>query len=149
MAAIHRDELRNDNKAIELFSKVLDDSPLYPKAFEAIEKLFGEGKQWKELERAYRKQIKRLPQDTPSETKLRLWDALAEVALKQHDKESAALTMEVAASLDRDNLARQERLASRRRQGHCPAPVPAQQATRSHRIVQGSCGALLSKWRPR
>jgi len=111
MAAIHRDELRNDNKAIELFSKVLDDSPLYPKAFEAIEKLFGEGKQWKELERAYRKQIKRLPQDTPSETKLRLWDALAEVALKQHDKESAALTMEVAASLDRDNLARQERLA--------------------------------------
>ena len=111
VAAIHRDELRNESKAIELFSKVLDDSPLYPKAFEAIEKLLGEGKQWKELERAYRKQIKRLPQDTPSETKLRLWDALAEVALRQHDKESAALTMEVATSLDRDNLARQERLA--------------------------------------
>jgi tetratricopeptide (TPR) repeat protein len=111
IAAIYRDELRNDGKAIELFSKVLDDNPLYPKAFEAIEKLLAEGKQWKELERAYRKQIKRLPQDTPNETKLRLWDALADVALKQHDKESAALTMEVAASLDRDNLARQERLA--------------------------------------
>ena len=43
--------------------------------------------------------------------KLRLWDALADIALKQHDKESAALTMEVAVSFDRDNLARQERLA--------------------------------------
>jgi hypothetical protein len=43
--------------------------------------------------------------------KLRLWDALADVALKQHDKESAALTMEVAVSFDRDNFARQERLA--------------------------------------
>ena len=111
MAAIHRDELRNAGKAIELFAKVLDDSPLYPKAFEAIEKMLSDDKQWKELERAYRKQIKRLPQETPSEVKLRLWDALAEVALKQHDKESAALTMEVATSLDRDNLARQERLA--------------------------------------
>ena len=110
-AAIHRDELNDTPNAVELFSKVLDDNPLYPKAFEAIEKLLGEGKEGKELERAYRKQIKRLPHDAPPEMKLRLWDALADVALKHHDKESAMLTMEVAVSLDRDNLARQERLA--------------------------------------
>jgi tetratricopeptide (TPR) repeat protein len=110
-AAIHRDEAKDSAKAIEQFGKVLDDDPLYPKAFEAIEKLLAEGKELKELERAYRKQIKRLPQDVPAEVKLRLWDALADVALKQHDRESAALTMEVAVSFDRDNFARQERLA--------------------------------------
>ncbi len=110
-AAIYRDEVKDHAKAVEQFGKVLDDHPLYPKAFEAIEKLLGEAKELKELERAYRKQIKRLPQDAPAEMKLRLWDALADVALKQHDKESAALTMEVAVSFDRDNFARQERLA--------------------------------------
>ena len=111
MAAIYRDEMKDSAKAIELFTKVLDDNPLYPKAFDAIEKLFVENKELKELERAYRKQIKRLPQDASGDVKLRLWDGLAEVALKQHDKESAALTMEVALSLDRENMARQEQLA--------------------------------------
>ena len=111
VAAIYRDEMKDTAKSVELFAKVLDDNPLYPKAFEAIEKLLTEAKELKELERAYRKQIKRLPQDAPAEMKLRLWDALADVALKQHDKESAALTMEVAVSFDRDNMARQERLA--------------------------------------
>ncbi|HEY5283861.1 MAG TPA: hypothetical protein VIM14_13800, partial [Polyangia bacterium] len=111
VAAIYRDEEKDGGKAVELFTKVLDDHPLYPKAFEAIEKLLIEAKDLKELERAYRKQIKRLPQDAPAEMKLRLWDALADVALKQHDKQSAALTMEVALSFDRDNMARQERLA--------------------------------------
>jgi golgin subfamily B member 1 len=111
VAAIFRDEVKDTDQALDLFSKVLDDNPLYPKAFEAIEKQLSEAKELKELERAYRKQIKRLPQDAPAEMKLRLWDALADVAIKQHDKESAALTMEVAVSFDRDNMARQERLA--------------------------------------
>ena len=111
VAAIYRDEVKDTPKAVELFTKVLDDNPLYPKAFEAIEKLLTEAKEWKELERAYRKQIKRLPQEAPAEMKLRLWDRLADVALKQHDRESAVLTMEVAVSFDRDNMARQERLA--------------------------------------
>jgi len=111
VAAILRDEVKDNTKAVEQFSKVLDDYPLYPKAFEAIEKMLTEAKDLKELERAYRKQIKRLPQDAPPDMKLRLWDALADVSLKQHDKESAALTMEVAASFDRDNFERQERLA--------------------------------------
>ena len=111
VAAIIRDEVKDHDKAVEQFSKVLDDHPLYPKAFEAIEKMLTEAKKPKELERAYRKQIKRLPQDAPAEMKLRLWDALADGAIKQHDKESAALTMEVAVSFDRDNFERQERLA--------------------------------------
>jgi tetratricopeptide (TPR) repeat protein len=111
LAAIYRDEMKDTSKAVERFGKVLDDDPLHGKAFDAIEKLLGEAKDWKDLERAYRKQIKRLPPDAPTELKLRLWDGLADVSLKLHDKESALLTLEVAASFDRENLARQERLA--------------------------------------
>src|ERR1035438_6137111 len=43
MAAIYRDEVKDSAKAIELFTKVLDDNPLYPKAFDAIEKLLVDG----------------------------------------------------------------------------------------------------------
>jgi tetratricopeptide (TPR) repeat protein len=111
-AAICRDEIKDTDRAIELFSKVLDDSPLYPKAFEAIEKLLGDAKEWRALERAYREQIQRLPGDAPAETKLRLLDALADLALRLRDKDGAALTLEEAVSLDRGNLARQERLAN-------------------------------------
>jgi len=111
MVTICRDEEKDTTRAIELFTKVLDDQPLHSKAFEAIEKMLSDSNELKELERAYRKQIKRLPQEAPIESKLRLWDGLANVALRQHDKASAALTMEVAVSFDRDNLARQEQLA--------------------------------------
>ena len=116
-----------------------------------------EAKEWKDLERAYRKQIKRLPHDAPGEVKLRLWDGLADVALKQHDKESAMLTMEVAVKFDRDNLARQERLArmyfdmgpAQGRQGHRAAPVPASAQARPSGFVQGAGRAVLPGRRPR
>ena len=48
-AAIYRDELSDVGAAIALFSQVLADQPLHPKAFEAIEKLLCEGQQWQEL----------------------------------------------------------------------------------------------------
>ena len=112
MAAIYRDEMKDAAKAVELFSRVLDDSPMYPKAFEAVEKLLGEAKEWKDLDRAYRKQLKRLPEDASPQLKLRLLDALADLSLKSRDKDAAAEAMEEAASFDRDDVARQERLAN-------------------------------------
>jgi tetratricopeptide (TPR) repeat protein len=112
MAAIYRDEIRDDDQAVATFEKVLDDDPLYPKAFEAIEKLLGEGKAWRALERAYREQLGRLHEDAPVELRLRLLDGSAETSLKLRDKESAAQAMEDAVALDRDNLTRLERLAN-------------------------------------
>jgi tetratricopeptide (TPR) repeat protein len=112
LAVIHRDELKDRAKAIELFNQVLEDHPTWTRAFEALERLYVEAKDWKELARAYRKQLRRLPADAPVESKLRLWDALAEVVLKHLDnRESASVALEVASSLDPDNLARQEQLA--------------------------------------
>jgi hypothetical protein len=85
---------------------------MFMKAFDAIERLLSQGRGWKELARAYRRQLKRLPADAPVEIKLRIWDSLALVANKHlRNRESAILALEVAARIDRDNFARQEQLA--------------------------------------
>jgi tetratricopeptide (TPR) repeat protein len=132
MAAIHRDELGDSEKALELFSNVLDQNPLYPKAFEAIEKLLRNAKDWEDLERAYREQISRLPEDAPTEVKLRLFDALAEVTLKLHDKESTAVTLEAAAALEPANVERRERLAGLY---FSMGPAAADKAIASHQAL--------------
>jgi tetratricopeptide (TPR) repeat protein len=112
MAAIHRDEMKDAAKAIALFTKVLEDEPLYPKAFEAIEKLLGEDNASKELELAYRAQLNRLPESAPPEMKLRLWDALGDAATKSNDKVAAVQAFEMAVSLDGEDFARREKLAN-------------------------------------
>ncbi len=112
LAAIYRDEMKDNVKAVATFTQVLEDDPMFVRAFDAIERMLSESHSWKELARAYRRQLKRLPAEAPVELKLRLWDALAAVALKHlKNRESAMLALEVAASLDRDNFARQEQLA--------------------------------------
>ncbi len=112
LAAIYRDEMKDQAKAVEVFTQVLEDDPMFMRAFDAIERMLIESRSWKELARAYRRQLKRLPAEAPTEVKVRLWDALADVAIKHlKNRESAILALEVAAKLDRDNFARQEQLA--------------------------------------
>jgi len=112
LAAIYRDEMKDPAKAVAVFTQVLEDDPMFLRAFDAIERLLSEGRNWKDLARAYRRQLKRLPAEAPLDLKLRLWDALAAVAINHlKNRESAVLALEVAASLDKDNFARQEQLA--------------------------------------
>jgi len=112
LAAIYRDEMKDNTKAVEVFTQVLEDDPMFVRAFDAIERLLSDGRHWKDLARAYRRQLRRLPAEAPIEIKLRLWDALAAVAIKHlKNRESAILALEVAAKLDRDNFTRQEQLA--------------------------------------
>ena len=112
LAAIYRDEMNDHTKAVAVFTQVLEDDPMFLRAFDAIERLLSDGRHWKELARAYRRQLRRLPAEAPIEIKLRLWDALASVAVKHlKNRESAILALEVAAKLDPDNFARQEQLA--------------------------------------
>ncbi len=68
-AVIARDELGDAELAVEKFHAALDDAPQTPKAFDAIEKLLADRKDWKNLARAYRRQLKRfgtLPPSTSS-----------------------------------------------------------------------------------
>jgi golgin subfamily B member 1 len=111
-AAIARDELGDAELAVERFSAALDDAPTTPKAFEAVDKLLADKKDWKNLARAYRRQLKRLGDDAPTERLLELWTRLGDVCLDHlGDAESAIAAFEVASSLAPDDVARHEQLA--------------------------------------
>ncbi|MGH7293687.1 MAG: tetratricopeptide repeat protein, partial [Polyangiaceae bacterium] len=60
MAQLYRDKEGDQDKAVELFSEALDLNPTYLEAFERINKLLTAKKDWKALERAFRKMLRRM-----------------------------------------------------------------------------------------
>jgi tetratricopeptide (TPR) repeat protein len=60
MAQLYRDKEGDQDKAVELFSESLDLNPQYLEAFERINKLLTTKKDWKALERAFRKMLRRM-----------------------------------------------------------------------------------------
>jgi tetratricopeptide (TPR) repeat protein len=60
MAQLYRDKEGDQDKAVELFSEALDLNPGYLEAFERINKLLTAKKDWKSLERAFRKMLRRM-----------------------------------------------------------------------------------------
>jgi golgin subfamily B member 1 len=111
-AVLYRDELKNDDEAVANFDKTLDDAPETTKAFDAQEKVLTKKEDWKNLARAYRRMIKRLPAEGLNDLRLRLWQAMGELALgKLGDQDTAIAAFEVAATIDPKNMQRQELLA--------------------------------------
>ncbi|MGA2449699.1 MAG: tetratricopeptide repeat protein [Polyangiaceae bacterium] len=60
MAQLYRDKEEDQDKAVELFNEALDLNPNYLEAFERINKLLTAKKDWKALERAFRKMLRRM-----------------------------------------------------------------------------------------
>jgi golgin subfamily B member 1 len=60
MAQLYRDKEGDQDKAVELFNEALDLNPQYLEAFERINKLLTAKKDWKSLERAFRKMLRRM-----------------------------------------------------------------------------------------
>ena len=60
MAQLYRDKEGDQDKAVELFSDALDLNPQYLEAFERINKILTAKKDWKALERAFRKMLRRM-----------------------------------------------------------------------------------------
>jgi tetratricopeptide (TPR) repeat protein len=60
MAQLYRDREADQDRAVELFNEALDLNPQYLEAFERINKILTGKKDWKNLERAYRKMLRRL-----------------------------------------------------------------------------------------
>jgi tetratricopeptide (TPR) repeat protein len=109
---IARDELVDLDLAVEQFNRALDDDATSPKAFEAVDSIVRGRQDWKNLARAYRKQLKRLGDEAPAELSLPLWTKLGEICLDHlNDTQSAVAAFEVAVSLDPDTLERHEQLA--------------------------------------
>ena len=78
MAQLYRDKENDQDRALELFSDALDLNPLYLESFERIDKILTSRKDWKGLERAYRKMLLRLSGAGISEPNLEfnLWHFL-------------------------------------------------------------------------
>jgi len=111
-AVIARDELHDHELTVDKFNAALDDAPLTPKAFEGIEKVLQDRKDWKNLARAYRRQLKRMGEDAPTEKLLELWTKLGDVCANElGDTEAATEAYQVATELAPDDIARHEQLA--------------------------------------
>ena len=106
-AVVLRDELGSVDAALERFDRVLGDDPTMLKAFQAIDTIMTQRKDWKALERAYRKMINRLPATGEPALRMLLWTNLAEIYRSRlNDFRGAAKAFEVAAALDPQNLDR-------------------------------------------
>jgi tetratricopeptide (TPR) repeat protein len=60
MAQLYRDKEGDQDRAVELFGEALDLNPQYLEAFERINKILTAKKDWKALERAFRKMLRRM-----------------------------------------------------------------------------------------
>lgn len=106
-AVVLRDELSSVDAALERFDRVLADDPGMLKAFQAIDTIMTQRKDWKALERAYRKMINRLPPAADPALRMMLWTNLAEIYRSRLvDFRAAVKAFEVAAALDPGNMDR-------------------------------------------
>lgn len=75
-AQICRDKLQDLDRAVELFNRALDLNPDYLEAFERINKILTQAKNWKSLERSYRKMIHRVAGKGNHDLEHNLWHQL-------------------------------------------------------------------------
>ena len=98
-AQIYRDKIQDLDRAVELFNDALDLHPGYLEAFERINKLLTQQKNWKALERSYRKMLHRISGKGNTDLEHTLWHQLGLVyrdRLQQAD--SAIESFKMAAS---------------------------------------------------
>jgi len=75
-AQLYRDKLNEPDRAVELFNEALDLNPGYLEAFERINKVLTQTKNWRQLERAYRKMLHRTAGKGNTELEYTLWHQL-------------------------------------------------------------------------
>lgn len=75
-AQIYRDKLEDLDKSVELFNEALDCDPTFLEAFERINKVLTAQRNWKQLERSYRKMLHRIAGKSDQELEHNLWHQL-------------------------------------------------------------------------
>jgi tetratricopeptide (TPR) repeat protein len=76
MAQLYRDKLEDQDRAIELFNDALDLNSDLLEAFERINKILTTQKNWKQLERQYRKMLHRVSSKGKNDLEFTLWHQL-------------------------------------------------------------------------
>jgi len=112
VGVIIRDELKDAEKAVAKFDEALDLDPTQLKPFEAINKIWTTQKDWRQLERAFRKMIKRIVGKGNTDLEWNLWHNLGVIYRDRMQKlETAAEAFKMATSLKPDDLAGHQILA--------------------------------------
>ena len=112
VGVIYRDEVKNAEEAVNCFNMSLDASVENLKAFEAIDRILTQRKDWKNLERAYRKMLHRIAGKGRPDLEINLWHFLGEIyRTRMQQFEPAAEAFKMASMLDPDNNMRHEILA--------------------------------------
>jgi hypothetical protein len=73
VAQLYRDKVEDADRAVEYFNESLDLHPGYLEAFERINKILTHSKNWKQLERNYRKMLHRVAGKGKAELEHELW----------------------------------------------------------------------------
>jgi golgin subfamily B member 1 len=76
MAQIYRDKEEDLGRAVECFNETLDLNPMFLEAFERINKILTGQKDWKQLERAFRKMLHRIAGKGNTDLEYNLWHNL-------------------------------------------------------------------------
>jgi tetratricopeptide (TPR) repeat protein len=112
IAVVMRDEIKDADRAVEYFGKSLDHDHSQLKAFEAINKILNAKKDWKGLERAYRKMLLRLKDSTDNDLKFNLAHALGVIYRdRMKQPENAVDVFKIALAYQPDNATEHQILA--------------------------------------
>jgi len=112
MAVIYRDEIKSAEDSVEYFNQSLDASLENLKSFEAIDRILTQKKDWKNLERNYRKMLHRIAGKGRKDLEINLWHFLGEIyRTRMGQFDAAAEAFKMASALDPDNIMRHEILA--------------------------------------
>ncbi|MEM9188384.1 MAG: tetratricopeptide repeat protein [Myxococcota bacterium] len=112
VGVIMRDELKDADRAVEKFNEALDIDSSQLKPFEAINKILTQKKDWKQLERAFRKMLRRVIGSGNNELIFNLWHNLGVIYRdRQNQYESAASAFQEASKLRPDDRTEHQILA--------------------------------------
>lgn len=112
-ATIAMDELDRPARAAQLLERALEDGGDITEAFDALERLLNQEKNWQTLARLYQKAAREIDPDGPARAvKLRAMEGLADLAVRfSKDPKLAVRALEAAEKLDSHNPERKVRLA--------------------------------------
>jgi tetratricopeptide (TPR) repeat protein len=111
LGEVYRDEIRNEQRAVQYFNAALDLDPTFVKAFESIESLLSTSGNWQGLEENYIAMLKRIP-DTRAGIKEVLWKNLGDLyRFRLRNLEGATQAYRVIVKMQPNNVEAVEVLA--------------------------------------